>query len=433
MTITHAPVVDRSPRAATRDTAIDLVRAGCVVAVVVLHALMVGVTVVDGAPVFDNASAGTDWIVPLSWMLQVMPLFFVIGGFSGYTAYQRRRAAGGTATAFVAARLHRLLLPALVTVAVVGVALAALASAGVAPELVATAGFRYGQPLWFLGVFLLGQALLPALAAAHRRAPLATIGVLAVAAVVVDVARAGSGIDAVGFLNLAFVWLTLQQLGFFVADGTVAALRRGTRLTVLGVAVIALLAAFAGGVYSPDLIENINPPTTALLIVGIAHTSVLSLLHAPLERWSLRPGVRVATDFVTRRAMTIYLWHMPVLLAMAGGVALWALATGVAPPEPSSADWWWSRPVWLAAAVALTAAIAVPLGRVEAATTPAPTRSARRVALGSTLGILAIVLLLAAGTSPATAAIAVALMVMALRFGRPQRNSVRKIRPEQVK
>lgn len=68
---------------AARDTGIDFVRALCVVGVVVLHAMMVGVTVADGGPVFHNAAAGSVWITPLSWVLQVMPLFFVIGGFSG--------------------------------------------------------------------------------------------------------------------------------------------------------------------------------------------------------------------------------------------------------------------------------------------------------------------------------------------------------------
>ena len=109
--------------------------------VVVLHALMVGVTVTDTAPVFANASDGSGWVSPLSWVLQVMPLFFVIGGFAGRTSFLRAQQRGGTAAAFVAGRIHRPLLPALWTIAIAGAAVGMLVlSFGVgvhSPDLIA--------------------------------------------------------------------------------------------------------------------------------------------------------------------------------------------------------------------------------------------------------------------------------------------------------
>jgi len=270
-----------------RDQAVDLVRAMCVVAVVVLHSLMVGVSIDAQGPVFANAGDTGWWLIPVSWMLQVMPLFFMIGGFAGYTAYQRMQAHGGTGRAFVTGRLVRLLLPATAVIATAGVGLSVLTIVGVPAEFIATAGYRFGQPLWFLAVFLISQALIPVLARAHRAAPLITITALASAAVLVDVARAASGVDAIGFFNLAFVWLTMQQLGFLLADGRVDALSRQTRMRVGATAVIALAIFFVTGVYSPDLIANTNPPTTALLLVGAAHRSgqrtpcALHRIHRP--------------------------------------------------------------------------------------------------------------------------------------------------------
>lgn len=406
----------RTPR--HRDSAIDLVRAVCVAGVVLLHAIMVGVTVVDGFPVFENASEGADWITPLSWVLQVMPMFFVIGGFSGYLAHRRMRERGGSAAGFVAGRIHRLLLPAAVVIGFVAVALALLGVAGVPPELIAVAGFRYSQPLWFLGVFLLCQALLPALAAVHERAPLRTIGVLTVAAVSVDILRAASGIDALGFLNLGFVWLALQQLGFFLADGSIDALSRRVRIVAGLAAVAALVLTFIGGVYSADLVANINPPTAALLLVGVAHTSAFSLFRRELEDFSRRPRPAAFTRFVTRRAMTIYLWHMPVLLAMAGASALFAVTTGIALPEPSSVGWWLTRPAWLVVALALTALVAVIFTGVESRAMPAATRSGRRAAAAAVAGSVGVVILLVSGMTVLTACIALILIVVALRLAR---------------
>ncbi|WDG18204.1 acyltransferase family protein [Microbacterium sp. Clip185] len=400
--------------AAGRDTGIDLARAICVVIVVLLHAVMVGVTVTDAGPVFANAAEGTAWFAPLTWVAQIMPLFFVIGGYAGALAYRRMRRTGGTAGAFVAARVHRLLVPALLTFAVVAVALAALLAAGVGGELVRIAGFRYAQPLWFLAVFLLCQALLPALLAAHERAPLRTIVLLVAAAGAVDAMRAVTGIDAIGMLNLAFVWLALQQLGFVMADGTIDALRRRTRI-VIGVAAVAVLAAsMVGGVFSADLYENLNPPTVALLLVGIAQTALLSLLRAPLAAVSRRRAVAAFTGFVTARTMTIYLWHMPVLLAMAGASALVALTTGFELPEPSSAAWWLTRLPWFVVALSLTAAVAWALAGLERRRMPRATASVARISHAVLLGLAAIVLLLAAGTSVLTAIAAIALGLCAL-------------------
>jgi peptidoglycan/LPS O-acetylase OafA/YrhL len=413
---------DRGMRAASRiqsrDTGIDLLRAGCVIGVVILHALMVGVTVTETGPQFVNAGEDALWMVPVSWLLQVMPLFFIIGGFAGATAFRRRRDAGATSGAFLAERIHRLLRPASVAIGVAGGGLALLALAGVPEDIVALAGYRYGQPLWFLGVFLLCQALLPSLLRWHERAPLRTLGALALAACVVDASRILSGVDLVGFLNLAFVWLTLQQLGFFFADGTIDRMSRRARIVIAIGCGAVLAASFLSGVHSPDLIENLNPPTTALLLVGVAHLMLVSLFRSQISEWSRRGPVRSVSDFVNRRTMTIYLWHMPVLLSMAGASALLALNGSLLLPEPGGPIWWLGRPLWLVLALLLTAVVAVALARVECAPPPHPTSSAHRAGLAAGISIGSVLVLLVAGTSPLTAAAAVVVFHLARRLAR---------------
>lgn len=415
MSIAEAPA--RTPtteRRTPRDRGIDLVRALCIVGVVIVHAMMVGVTVTTSGPVFENASDGTGWIIPLSWILQVMPLFFVIGGYSGILFYRRLRQSGGTAAEFVAARVHRLLRPALLAFGLVGTALALLPLFGFPFDLTAMAGFRYSQPLWFLGVFLLCQALLPAFVTAHERAPLRSIAVLVAAAVSVDLIRAISGVDALGFLNLAFVWMALQQLGFFFADSSIDRLSRRVRASAGLAAVFALAIAFVIGVCSPDLIANVNPPTTALLLVGVAHTSALSLFRGSIDTFSRRKAPAALTRFVNPRAMTIYLWHMPVLLAMAGVSVVLATSTGSTLPTPSSPAWWLGRPLWLMLALALTSAIAMSLSRVESTRLARPTRSRGRVAAATLIGGAGVTTLIVFSTSVRTAAIACALSIVAL-------------------
>lgn len=418
MVIAQPPLRSASiPRpSSARDTGIDFVRALCVLGVVLLHSIMVGVSVTASGPVFENASDGTAWIAPLSWVFQVMPLFFVIAGFSGLLAYTRLRERGGTPAQFIAGRIHRLLLPAVFTIGIVGIALVLLERIGVPADLIAVAGFRYGQPLWFLGVFLFCQALLPVLVEAHRRAPLITIAAIAASAVAVDILRAATGIDGLGFINLAFAWMALQQLGFFLADGRIDAISRRTRAIVASTAVAALIATFVGGIYSPDLIANINPPTAALLLVGVVHTAGLSLFRSHLERFSRRPLIAAFTGFVTPRTMTIYLWHMPVLLAMAGATAIFSMSSGIALPALNSLEWWLSRPFWLACALAITTVIAVLFARIEARRMPTSAASLRQLVVAISAGLIAVVTLLVFGTTPLTAGIAVLLIILSLRL-----------------
>ncbi|WP_240694917.1 acyltransferase [Cryobacterium sp. SO1] len=417
MTIEQAtPVALPAARERVRETGIDFVRALCIIGVVLMHAIMVGVTVGNTGPVFSNASHGTWWVAPLSWVLMVVPLFFVIGGFSGILFYRRLRATGGTAAGFIAARIHRLLLPALLVFAVVGSGLALLTLLGVPANLVGVAGLYYSQPLWFLGVFLLCQALLPALTTAHERAPLRSLAALTTLAAGVDIARAISGIDSLGFFNLAFVWLALQQLGFFFADGTIDRLSRRARALIGFGAVAALALACGSGLYSPDLIANVNPPTTALLLVGIAHTSGLSLFRAGLETISRRPGAVAITSFVTPRAMTIYLWHMPVLLAMAGISAISAMVFGIDLPALSTAAWWLGRPVWLIVAFVLIAIVATSVSGLETVRLRTPTPSRAKAAAAVLLGGASVVIMLISGATVITAFAAVALVLLALQL-----------------
>ncbi|MGB3373648.1 MAG: acyltransferase [Microbacterium sp.] len=398
-----------------RDSAVDFVRALAIAGVVILHSLMVGVTLSPDGPVFANAGDIGGWIVPVSWVMQVMPMFFVVGGFAGITALRAQRRRGARDSAFVVSRVRRLLIPAIASVGTAGVLLALLSDAGLDPELVDMAGFRYGQPLWFLGVFLVLQAVLPAMARLHQRAPLRTLAALAAVSFVVDIARGISGSDGIGYLNLLFVWLTMQQLGFLLADGRIDALSSRTRVTAAAVALGLLLVSFGTGFHSPDLIANTNPPTTALLLVGVIHTAAFSLFKQQLTTFAGCRPVAAFTGFMSARAMTVYLWHMPVLLTLAGLTALSGIVMGDQLPVPTSGEWWLSRPLWLVCTLGATALLTLPLSRLERITAPTDTTPAR-AAVAVLFGAAAVVVLLVAGTSPLTATIAIASWLLALRI-----------------
>lgn len=396
-------------------------RSALLPAVVVLHAMMVGVSAGADGPVMQNALENQPWFAPVSWLVQVMPLFFIIGGFSSITQWRSLRARNVSASAYLRGRIDRLVRPALVLVAVVGTSLFAMTLLGVPAEIAATAGFRIGQPLWFLGVYILCSALVPLMVRAHEYARYATPLLLLGAVIAVDVARMASGIQAVGLLNLLFVWLLVQQLGFWLADGDVDALGRRTQFGILISALVALLALTIGP-YPADMLVNLNPPTLCLVLLGVAQLMLFSLLRRRIGSLAGHPLVRRLIEALGRCGMTVYIWHMPVLIALAALLLVLNSASGLALPEPLSPSWWSSRPLWLAVAGLSVVPVVAVFARFERGRRtaqnciPLAESTPRSVALDTVLGAggVTVVLVAGFGVLPASAAI---LMLSSALYG----------------
>jgi hypothetical protein len=364
--------------------------------------------------VTSNALVHEPWLAPVSWVAQIMPLFFVVGGFASVTQWRRMRGRGSNAVAFVRDRVERLLLPALVLVAGVGGALALLGLVGVDPRLVAQGSHWISQPLWFLATYLGTTALVPAMSWLHERAPVPTLGGLVAGAIAVDAVRAATGQLAVGIANYAFVWLALQQLGFWWADGVL--MRMPRRVAVgLGAAGVVALAGLVTAGYSPELLlANNNPATVALLALGAVQVAVLRLAYGALNRLASRPRVAAISAWLNERCFSVYLWHLPAIATVVGILLL----SGAWLPAPRSAGWWLTRPAFLLGVVAVTAllvALTRRVDRVRRADRRPPAGVAARGSIplaagGVALAVGVVVILLAVGFWPSGAAVLVLLL-----------------------
>ncbi len=400
------------------------------VVVFALHAMMCGVSMGAAGPVLENALEEQDWFGPVSWVVQIMPLFFIAGGFSSFHHWRSMRSRGATASDYVRARLERLVRPAIALVVVVAGGLVVLSLVGLPAELVATAGFRIGQPLWFLGVYVAISALVPVMMRAHERAPMATPAVLLGAVVAVDVTRIATGVEPIGFLNLILVWLLVQQLGFHLADGTLDRFHRGALWGMAGGALAVLATLVATGPYSPDMFENLNPPTVALVLLGVAQLALFQLARPHIRAWVERADASRLISALGERAMTVYLWHMPVLVGLAGLSLVANASVGLPLPEPLSFEWWATRPLWLGVAAAAGVPVVLVFARFErarrqtpagiqgglpAATVASTTRLATVwTAVDAVSGVAGVAVLLLTGFGPVSAIVALALLTVAL-------------------
>ncbi len=322
----------------------------------------------------------TGWLWIATWFLQVIPLFFFVGGFANYVGYQSFRRQGRSTGAFLWSRAVRLLKPSAIFVGVWVVIEIILhlmdvggtgLLRGVRPP---GATVPFG-PLWFLAVYFVVVMASPLTLWLHRRFDVAVPIALAIGAVAVDVVRFGANVEWIGQANVWLVFLVPHELGYFYADGRLARLPRRVfvAMAVVGIATMMALTNlyrfFPGvSVYPRSLlgtdvgtITNTNPPTLMMLAMAVWSIGAAMLVRPVLARWLERARVWKAVVFTNTIVMTLFLWHMTAFLIAV--LLLWPL--GLGQQGDTTASWWIERPLWeLLPAVFLVGLVAI-FGRFE--------------------------------------------------------------------
>lgn len=348
---------------ADRDRVLDLLRLSSLVVVVVGHCLMLTVTVRDGQAHFGNVLADLPVLQPLTWLLQVLPLFF----FAGAAAGARGLAAGTAWGPWLFRRTQRLVRP-LVYFLAASTLLVLIAGRVLGPGWDRPLAVTSVQLLWFLGTYLVVLACVPVLAAVvtDGRRLFATVAVLVGLTAVVDAVRLNGGPAALGYLNL-LAWLIPAALGIGYLRG---ALPRRTAAGVAAIVLVADVLLVALGPYDTSMVtvpgqrlSNLAPPS--LLLAGHAVMLCCSAVAAApwLRRIAQRPRVWWVTVIGNTGAMTLYLWHMPALLT----VIVLAHLAGVDRSGPAHPGFWAQTAVQVGATLALTCALFLALrGRENA-------------------------------------------------------------------
>lgn len=337
----------------TRNRYVDFLRAFSILAVVVGHWLVAAPYMKDGAVEGGHLLGILPWTQWLTWGFQVMPLFFLVGGFSNGLSWAATQRNGGRFTTWFAARVRRLINPVLPLLLIWALVTLFGTQAGIDRAVVKMATQLALVPVWFLAVYLIVTALTPWSHAAWRRFGLTSFFALVAAAVVIDIATLQYGIPYVNFLNFVFVWVAIHQLGYAWHDGRIAA---PLLWAAAGLVALGLLVGFGPypvamiGVPGSEL-SNSMPPTLALLALGIAQTGLALALEKPARK--MLDGLTAWTTVVLINGMimTVYLWHLTAFVLVM--VAAWLLGGIGLHVEPGSTEWWLARPIWFALYIAL--------------------------------------------------------------------------------
>jgi peptidoglycan/LPS O-acetylase OafA/YrhL len=347
----------------------DLLRAAAIGLVVFGHWLLTSVTDQGGQLSGGSAMADIGWSGWGTLLFQVMPVFFLVGGYVNALSWTRHRDEGASWAGWVRRRAIRLLRPTTLFVAAIVIAAAACGRAGANPAELAQAGWGVALQLWFLPLYLLLIALTPALLRAHRRWGLAVPAAFTLAAAGVDAGVIGARLAGLGYANYLLVWGAMHQWGFAWQDGTLT--RRRWRPWALAAAGgLALGALLSSGPFPVNMVgttgggvNNTIPPSVALLAFAAVQAGLL-LAAEPAVSGLLARGGRLwrGVRWLNDRVLTIYLWHMVPTVV----VALALYPAGLMPqPAPGSGAWWELRPAWIAALAVVLAPLAIWLARFE--------------------------------------------------------------------
>lgn len=330
-----------------RDRFIDALRVAAVLVVVAGHWTATSVVWEPGRIAGESALSFVPESHYATWFLQVMPLLFFVGGFANARSLARH---DRRYLAFLKTRLRRLLEPTILFIAVwLAVGLAAEALPLPQPNLLDRGADVAALPFWFVGVYVVVVALAPLMHRLHERWGRRAVAVMAAGALGIDMIVYPVGVEAIGFVNYAFVWLLPHQLGFFYADGSLLRLRPRLLLAsaAAGLGSLVVLTRFFDYPVSMIMVPgedrwNSDPPSLALVGVSILLISLALLARPAFLRG--RAGGRWI-DLLNRVPLSMYLWHVS---AISIAVAI-LYPLGFPQHAIGSSGWWLWRPVWLLA------------------------------------------------------------------------------------
>ncbi|HWM02500.1 MAG TPA: phospholipase [Actinophytocola sp.] len=269
-----------------------------------------------------NAEAG--WVWPLTWLLQLVPLFFLAGGHANLLAWRAARDAGAGYGTYLVSQIGWLIRPVLAFVMAWLLIPLSLELLAASDDAITSFSRLIVQPLWLLGLYVLVVAVLPAMHRLHRRLPVTTPLVLLAAVVALSVAGGSVAVHVGGVL----VALLFGQLAFFYADGTLWRVPRWLLVAFAAVAFAGLVALTTLGA-QPKL-QLAEPTGYAAFAPSLAGVLLIGLVQVALVALPREPGLRAVATSAPARAMavvraapmTVYLVYLCAMLLLEGLVGV---------------------------------------------------------------------------------------------------------------
>lgn len=358
-----------------RDRAVDALRALAIVGVLLGHWLVTALVLAPDGLRTVSPLVDMSYLVPASWVLQTLGLFFFVGGYANALSLARARKRGEDYQTWLRIRSARLGKPVLALLAVWVPVWFILTGLAVPDQTVHTLVKLAVSPLWFVGVYYVLTAMTPWVLARVERwgAAAALLPLLVVACTDLIRIHGWLGVPtALGWISLVVAWLVPYELGVAWERGGLRG--RGTAWSLIavgtsGYAVLVIVGSYPASMVGITGAERSNLAPPSLLVPALAAVQIgigLKLIDR-LRAAMIRPAKWAAVAMLNRFAMTLFLWHLTALMVVtvftAGGHPLVGLHT-----DPSNLWWLAARVGWLPVFAAMLVLLGLGFARWEQAT-----------------------------------------------------------------
>jgi len=332
------------------------------------HWLAAAPYAMDGELTLSSMLEHQRWTHLLSWLFQVMPVFFMVGGYANGLSWKAAMRDKKSYADWLNGRLQRLagpVLPLLAAWVMLGIG---AHFAGARPDTVKLGSQVALIPIWFLAVYLGVVVAVPLTYAAWRRFGMRSFWVLAAAVAVDDLLFFAADLHNAGWFNYAFIWLAVHQLGYAWRDGKLPSGFKALVWTASGLAILIALVVFGPYPLSMvsvpgEAVSNSLPPKLSMLMLGVIQLGIVLACESPVRRWLERPRPWTATVLVNSMIMTIFLWHLTastIIIGLAIHFGNFGLQI-----QPGSSIWWATRPIWLGIYLLLLIGLVLAFGIFE--------------------------------------------------------------------
>ncbi len=327
---------------ADRNRAVDFYKAIAMIAVAFGHWMAIAVFKdQDGGLVAKNALEIDYSMAWVTWAFQVMPLFFLAGGFSSAVSLDSHNRKNGTPQDWVANRLRRMMVPTMVLAYFWIVALTAGSAVGLG-DMAFLGAAAAAIPLWFLANYTIDTAIAPITLPLFRKNPRLFFLGIGAAFILFEILGL-IGVPFIQGVNWVIGWLIFQIMGFAWKDGLIPARKSLAWIAPLMWAVtyaVVKLGPWRASMVSDgeQAFNPTYPPSIALMLFGIAYCATALLLAPSINSWLAKSAKAFKTvAMLGGVGMSVYLWHFSA--AVLAGVGLF-LVDGLPTAAVGTLDWW---------------------------------------------------------------------------------------------
>lgn len=351
-----------------RNRYVDFLRSVSILVVITGHWMIATAWYVDGELVQDKLLATHPWTQWLTWIFQVMPIFFFVGGYANAVSLESARRKQVGYAGWLATRLNRLVAPLLVLLFVWAALAMIMKLFGVSVGVIQYSSRAALIPIWFLAIYIMVVILAPATYWLWQKHGFTSFWMFVAVGIVVDLAFFVLDLQWLGWSNYFWVWLAVHHLGFAWRDERIGSPWQLLLISAAGLAALSLMI-FVGPyplamVGSPDEgLSNTMPPKITLLALAVFQFGLLLAIEKPMRRVLESLRLWAATVLINSMIMSIYLWHITIMVVL---ISLLFLADGFGLRlEPGTGEWFLSRIAWIAVLYVLLLPVALLVSPLE--------------------------------------------------------------------